>query len=129
MYVVVVDLPLLRVAVEGSDNPISLEKLCEASLPPDQQRQHSLGCVQLNRWYVGVFYIGGREGRCGVFRRLCVGMILGWDFYWFGVGRGCDVFLWGGRVWKGRSWGVLMYEFVMVALQEVCLYYASVYLC
>ena len=42
----------------------------------------------------GVFYIGGREGRGGVFRRLCVGMILGWDFYWFGVGRGCDVFLW-----------------------------------
>ena len=34
-------------------------------------------------WYVGVFYIGGREGRYGVFRRLCVGMILGWDFYWF----------------------------------------------
>ena len=62
-------------------------------------------CVQLNRWYVGVFYIGVREGRCGVFRRLCVGMILGWDFYWFGVGRGCDVFLWGGRVWKGRSLG------------------------
>ena len=56
-------------------------------------------------WYVGVFYIGGREGRCGVFRRLCVGKILGWDFYWFGVGRGCGVFLWGGRVRKGRSWG------------------------
>ena len=30
------------------------------------------------------------------------------------VGRGCDV---------------LMYEFVMFVLQEVCLYYASVYLC
>ena len=40
-------------------------------------------CVQLNRWSVGVFYIGDREGRGGVFRRLCVGMILGWDFYWF----------------------------------------------
>ena len=40
-----------------------------------------------------VFYIGDREGWCDVFRRLCVGMILGWDFYWFGVGRGCDVFL------------------------------------
>ena len=25
---------------------------------------------------MGVFYIGGREGRFGVFRRLCVGMIL-----------------------------------------------------
>ena len=41
--VVVVDLPLLRVAVEGSDNPISLEKPCQASLPPDQQGHHSLG--------------------------------------------------------------------------------------
>ena len=40
---VVVDLPLLRVAVEGSDNPISLEKPCQASFPPDQQGHHSLG--------------------------------------------------------------------------------------
>ena len=45
-----------------------------------------------------------------MFRRLCVGMILRWDFYWFEVGRGCDVFLW------GDLRGVLMYEFVMVAL-------------
>ena len=45
---------------------------------------------------MGVFYIEGRGERCGVFRRLCVG-ILGWDFYWLEVGRGCDV---------------LMYEFV-----------------
>ena len=43
IVVVVVDLPLLRVAVEGSDNPISLEKPCQASLPPDQQGHHSLG--------------------------------------------------------------------------------------
>ena len=35
--------PLLRVAVEGSDNPVSLEKPCQASLPPDQQGRHSLG--------------------------------------------------------------------------------------
>ena len=41
--VVVVDLPLLCVAVEGSDNPVSLEKPCQASLPPDQQGRHSLG--------------------------------------------------------------------------------------
>ena len=40
--VVVVDLPLLRVAVEGSDNPVSLEKPCQAPLPPDQQGHHSL---------------------------------------------------------------------------------------
>ena len=43
LIVVVVDLPLLRVAVEGSDNPVSLEKPCQASLPPDQQGRHSLG--------------------------------------------------------------------------------------
>ena len=33
--VVVVDLPLLRVAVEGSENPITLEQPCQASLLPD----------------------------------------------------------------------------------------------
>ena len=76
-----------------------------------------------------MFYIGDREGRGGVFRRLCVGMILGWDFYWFEFGRGCDVFLWGGRVLKGRSWGCVDVLVFMVALREVCLYYASVYLC
>ena len=43
VLVVVVDLPLLRVAVEGSDNPIISEQPCQASLPPDQQRHHSLG--------------------------------------------------------------------------------------
>ena len=43
VVVVVVDLPLLRVAVEGSDNPVSLEKPCQASLPPDQKGRHSLG--------------------------------------------------------------------------------------
>ena len=43
VVVVVIDLPLLRVAVEGSDNPVSLEKPCQASLPPDQQGRHSLG--------------------------------------------------------------------------------------
>ena len=43
IFVVVVDLPLLRVAVEGSDNPISLEKHCQAYLPPNQQWHHSLG--------------------------------------------------------------------------------------
>ena len=41
-------------------------------------------------WYVGVFCRGGRGSG---FRRLCVGMKLGWDFYWFYVGRGCDVSL------------------------------------
>ena len=42
LLVVVVDLPLLRLAVEGSDNPVSLKKPCQASLPPDQQGRHSL---------------------------------------------------------------------------------------
>ena len=32
---------------------------------------------------MGVFYIGGREERGGVFRQLCEGMKLGWEFYWF----------------------------------------------
>ena len=65
---------------------------------------------------MGVFYIGGRGERCGVFRRLCVCIILGWDFYWFDAGRGCDVFLWGGEFGNGDLRGVLMYEFVMFAL-------------
>ena len=39
---VVADLPLLRVAVEGSDNPITSEQPCQASLPPDQQMHRSL---------------------------------------------------------------------------------------
>ena len=46
---------------------------------------------QLNRWSVVcgcVLPKGAERGGVGVFRRLCVGMILGWDFYWFGVGRG-----------------------------------------
>ena len=64
---------------------------------------------------MGVFDIGGREGRCGVLRRLCVGMILGWDFYWFEVGQGCDVFSGEGELGRGDLRGVLMYEFVMVA--------------
>ena len=52
-----------------------------------------------------------------MFRRLCVDMILGWDFYWFEVGRGCDVFFSGeGEFGRGDFRGVLMYEFVMVAL-------------
>ena len=39
------------------------------------------------------------------------------------------MFLWEGEFGKGDLGGVLIYEFVIVALQEVCLYYASVYLC
>ena len=58
---------------------------------------------------MGVFHIGGREGRCGVPRRLCAGMTLGWDFYWFGVGRGCDVSPGEGELGRGDPGGVLMY--------------------
>ena len=47
-----------------------------------------------------VCFAEGAEGR---FRRLCEGMKLGLDFYWFKVGRGCNVFLFGERVQKGRS--------------------------
>ena len=42
MFAIVMCL-VLRVAVEGSDNPVSLEKPCQASLPPDQHGRHSLG--------------------------------------------------------------------------------------
>ena len=52
-YIVVVDLPLLRVAVDGSDNLIISEQPCRAYLPPDQQRHHSLGPVCCLR-YIGV---------------------------------------------------------------------------
>ena len=34
-HVVVVDLPLLCIAVEGPDNPIILKHPCQTSLPPD----------------------------------------------------------------------------------------------
>ena len=43
-------------------------------------------CVQLKRGSVVcgcVLHRGQRGGGGGVFRRLCVGMILGWDFYCF----------------------------------------------
>ena len=63
----------------GPDNPISLEKPFQASLPPDQQRHHSLSrdiqrssmlfevyrCVQLNRWSVicGCVLHRGQRGK------------------------------------------------------------------
>ena len=42
-------------------------------------------CVQLKRGSVvcGCVLHRGQRGGGGVFRRLCVGMILGWDFYCF----------------------------------------------
>ena len=64
-----------------------------------------------------------------MFRRLCVGMILGWDFYWFEVGRGYDVFLWSRDLLKGRSSGRVDVLVCYGCVVEVCLYYASVYLC
>ena len=61
-------------------------------------------CVQWKRWSVvcGCVLHRGQRGEV-----------------WFGAGRGCDVFLWVGRVLKGgflARFDVL----VMVALQEVC---------
>ena len=62
-------------------------------------------CVQLKRWSVVcgcVLQRGQRgEGWC-VSSTLCrydirMGLLL------FLIGRGCDVFFWGGRVLKGRS--------------------------
>ena len=67
--------------MEGSDNPVSLEKPCQASLPPDHQGATLSGdnqrssillevyrCVQLKRWSVVcgcVLHRGQRgEGWC-----------------------------------------------------------------
>ena len=41
---------------------------------------------------MGVFCIGDREGRGGVFRRLSVGMILGWTFIGSELGEGATCF-------------------------------------
>ena len=62
-----------------------------------------------------------------MFRRLCV-CILGWDFNGSELGEGATCFSGEEEFGRGDLGGVLMYEFVMVALQEVCLYYDSVYL-
>ena len=45
------------------------------------------------------------------------------------LGEGATCFSAEGEFGRADLGSVLMYEFVMVALQEVCLYYASVYLC
>ena len=39
-----------------------------------------------------MFHIGDREGRGGVFRQLCVCMILGWGFYCSELGEGAMCF-------------------------------------
>ena len=95
--VVVIDLPLRRVApttqlLQSSPARRLFHLISRGTtLSGDIQRSSILfevyRWVQLDRWSVGVFYIGDREGRCGVFRRLCVGVILGWDFYWFELVR------------------------------------------
>ena len=43
--------------------------------------------------------------------------------------EGATCFSGEGEFGMGDLGGVLMYEFIMVVLQEVCLYYANVYLC
>ena len=65
---------------------------------------------------MGVFYIGGRGERDDVFRRLCVGIKFGWDFIGSKLGDGAICFSKEGKFGSGDLWGVLMYEFVMVAL-------------
>ena len=59
-----------------------------------------------------------RGERCGVFRRLCVGMVLGWEFYWFEVGRGCDVFLLGGGGGESSEGEIC----ICVEFAEICCY-------
>ena len=87
-HVVVIHLPLLRIAVERSDNLINQEKSCQTSLhltsrgttlSGDVQRSSVLfdvyKCVQLNRWSVVcgcVLHRGQRgEGWC-VLSTLCM---------------------------------------------------------
>ena len=114
VIVVVVDLPLLCVAVEGSDNPISLEKPARRlfhltsrgiTLSGDIQRSSMLfevyRCVQLNRWSVVCGCVLHRRQRGEVWcvsSTLCrydirMGLLLVWS--WARVRR----------VSLGRSWG------------------------
>ena len=51
-----------------------------------------------------------------MFRRLYVGMKLGWDFYGFKLGEGATCLSREGEFGRGDLRGVLMYAFVMVAL-------------
>ena len=82
-------------------------------------------CVQVNRWSVvcGCVLHRGSEGRCGVFRRLCVSMILGWDFYWSELGEGATCFSGEGEFGRGDLGGVLMYE---LGLRLLCRHYHHV---
>ena len=59
-------------------------------------------CVQLNRWSVVCGCVLQRGEVTCVSLTLCMYDIR-MGLYWFGVGRGCDVFLWGGIVRKRRS--------------------------
>ena len=94
VVVVVVDPPLLRVTVEGSDNPISSGIPVRrpfhlpsrgTTLPADIQKSSMLlevyKCVQLNRCSVVCGRVLQRGEKGSGFRRLCVGIQFGWDFY------------------------------------------------
>ena len=67
-------------------------------------------------WYVGVFCRGGRGERGSGFRRLCVGMKLGWHFIGSKLGEGATCFSREREIRRGDLRGNLLYEFVMVAL-------------
>ena len=80
--------------------------------------------MQLNRWVVGIFLQRGQ--RYWVSSTLCryeirMGLLL--VLCW------ATCFSRERELRMGDLRGELVYEFVMVALQKVCLYYAGVYPC
>ena len=63
-----------------------------------------------------MFCRGGRGERGSGFRRICVGMKLGWTFIGSKLDEGATCFSREGEFRRGDLGGELLYEFVMVAL-------------